>query len=97
MATRVKIKAARRAENAEKRPHARVTHVRIAPSKVRIVIDLVRGKPVDAALSILQYTPKAASPVVSKLIKSAVANAENNLEMDPKTLYVAEIRADQGP
>ena len=71
--------------------------MRISPRKVKIVIDLIRGKNVDEALAILQYTPKAASPVVYKLLSSAVANAVNNQEMDRSTLYVAEVYANPGP
>ena len=76
---------------------AKVTHVRIAPRKVRIVIDLIRNKSVGEALGILRNTPKAASLVVEKLLKSAMANAENNHKMNVENLYVAEIYADQGP
>lgn len=76
---------------------AKVTRVRIAPRKVRIVIDLIRNKPVGEAIGILRNTPKAASPVVEKLLKSAIANAENNHKMNAENLYVAEIYADQGP
>ena len=71
--------------------------VRIAPRKVQLVIDIVRGKQVDEALAILKHTPKAAAPVVEKLIKSAVANAENNHDMDRDNLFVSEIYANQGP
>ena len=76
---------------------AKVTHVRIAPRKVRIVIDLIRNKPVGVALGILKNTPKAASPVVEKLLLSAMANAENNHNMNVDSLYVSEVFADQGP
>ena len=76
---------------------AKVTHVRIAPRKVRIVIDLIRNKPVGVALGILKNTPKAASPVVEKLLLSAMANAENNHNMNVENLYVSEVFADQGP
>lgn len=76
---------------------AKVTHVRIAPRKVRIVIDLIRNKSVGEAIGILKNTPKAASPVVEKLLKSAMANAENNHKMNVEKLYVAEVYADQGP
>ena len=72
-------------------------YVRISPRKARCVVDLIRGKNVDEALAILQYTPKAASPVVYKLLSSAVANAVNNQEMDRSTLYVAEVYANPGP
>ena len=60
-------------------------------------IEAFTGKQVDQALAILQFTPKAAAPVVEKLLNSAIANAENNLEMDRSTLYVAEVYANQGP
>ena len=61
------------------------------------MIDLIRGKKVDEALAILMYTPKSAAPVVEKLLRSAIANAENNLGMDHESLYVAEVFANQGP
>ena len=75
---------------------AKLSHARISARKVKIVIDLIRGKDVDEALAILKFTPKAASPVVEKLLKSAIANAENNHNMDVSKLYVAEIFANQG-
>ncbi|SDK43471.1 50S ribosomal protein L22 [Lacicoccus qingdaonensis] len=71
--------------------------VRIAPRKVRLVLDLIRGKEVGEAMSILQLTNKRASPVVEKLIKSAVANAEHNYDMDVDHLIVSEAFADEGP
>ena len=97
MATRQKVKAAARQANADRRPRAIAKYVRVAPRKVQIVLDLIRGKRVDDALAIVMYTPKAASPVVEKLLNSAIANAENNLELDRETLYVAECYANQGP
>ena len=97
MATRVKQKAAARMANADKRPRAIARYVRISSRKVKIVIDLIRGKKVDDALAILMYTPKSAAPVVEKLLNSAIANAENNLEMNRDSLYVAEVYANQGP
>lgn len=97
MSTRMKQKAAARRENADKRPRAIVRYVRISSSKVAIVLDLIRGKPVNEALNILKFTPKASCPVVTKLLNSAIANAENNLEMDKKELFVAEAYANQGP
>ncbi|MGI6569743.1 MAG: 50S ribosomal protein L22 [Caldicoprobacterales bacterium] len=93
----MKEKAKARRENREKRPHATARYVRISPRKVKIVIDLIRGKRVGEALSILEFTPKAASEPVSKLLKSAMANAENNLGMDPGNLFVAEVYANEGP
>lgn len=97
MATRSREKAASRRENADKRPHAVARYIRISSRKVKIVIDLIRGKSVNEALAILEYTPKAASEPVTKLLNSAIANAENNLDMSRDSLYVAEVYADQGP
>ncbi len=98
MAKRMKEKAAARRENADRRPKAIAKYIRISPRKVRIVINLIRGKQVDEALAILQFTPKAASPVVAKVLNSAIANAENNPPyLNRDNLIVAEIYADQGP
>ena len=93
----MKQKAAARKANADKRPRAVARYIRISSRKVKIVIDLIRGKKVDEALAILMYTPKSAAPVVEKLLRSAIANAENNLGMDHESLYVAEVFANQGP
>ena len=79
----------------EARAYAR--HVRIAPRKVQIVMDLIRNKPVNEAVAILQHTPKAACEPLLKLVKSAMANAENNHQMDVSKLYVAECYACPGP
>jgi large subunit ribosomal protein L22 len=97
MATNTREKGARRAETRDKRPQAHIKHVRISPRKVKIVIDLIRGKNVDDALAILQYTPKAASPEVLKVLNSAIANAVNNQELNRENLYVAEVYANPGP
>ena len=97
MATRIKEKAAARQEKRDNRPHATVKNVRISSRKVKIVIDLIRGKKAEDALAILEFTPKAASPVVKKLLESAIANAENNLNLNRDELYVAEVYANQGP
>ncbi|MDN4527195.1 50S ribosomal protein L22 [Fictibacillus fluitans] len=70
--------------------------VRIAPRKARIVIDLIRGKQVGEALAILRLTPKAASPVIEKVLKSAIANAEHNYEMEPNNLVVSSAFVDEG-
>jgi large subunit ribosomal protein L22 len=72
-------------------------HIRISPLKVRQVIDEVRGKSVDRALSMLQYMPQKAAREVARTIKSAAANAENNFDMSPSALVVKTIFADQGP
>ena len=97
MATRIREKTEAHKANADKRPRAIAKYIRISPRKVKIVIDLIRGKKVDEALAILMYTPKSAAPVVEKLLRSAIANAENNLGMDHESLYVAEVFANQGP
>ena len=97
MAPRVKQKAAARKANADKRPRAIARYIRISSRKVKIVIDLIRGKSAEEAQAILTYTPKAAAPVVLKILNSAIANAENNLEMNRKDLYVAEVYANPGP
>ena len=71
--------------------------VRIAPRKVRLVVDLIRGKQIGEAVAILRHTPKAASPVVEKVLKSAVANADHNYELDINNLVVSEVFVDEGP
>jgi len=76
---------------------AYLRNLRISPRKVQIVLDLIRNKPADLAMAILQNTPKAASEPVAKLLKSAMANAENNHNMDKNNLYVAECFACPGP
>ena len=97
MATRIKEKAAARKANADTRARATVKNVRITSRKVKIVIDLIRGKQVDDALAILKFTPKSAAPVVEKLLNSAIANAENNQGKNRDELYVAEVFANEGP
>ena len=92
MATRSREKSAARKANADKRPRAIAKYVR-----VKVVIDLIRGKSVAEAKAILAFTPKAASEPVLKVLNSAVANAENNLDMSADQLYVAEVFANQGP
>ncbi|MDD7193770.1 MAG: 50S ribosomal protein L22 [Clostridiaceae bacterium] len=76
---------------------AKATYIRIAPRKVQIVLDLIRNQPADKAMAILKYTPKAACEPLMKLLKSAMANAENNNNMDTSRLYVAECSVSQGP
>ena len=75
---------------------AKVTFVRIAPRKVKIVLDLIRNKPTDEAIAILKHTPKAACEPLEKLLKSAIANSENK-NMDVTRLYISECSVDQGP
>ena len=76
---------------------AYLRNVRIAPRKVKVVCDLIRGKSAAEANAIMMNTPKAASELLVKLLKSAVANAENNHNMDPEKLYVAEVSVSPGP
>ena len=72
-------------------------YVRIAPRKVRVVMDLIRGKNVAEAFAILKFTPKVGADVIEKVLKSAVANAENNFDMNVDKLYVSSAYVDQGP
>jgi large subunit ribosomal protein L22 len=72
-------------------------YVRITPRKARLVIDLIRGKSVEEALAILRFTPRAASPIIEKVLNSAVANAEHNYNMDTNRLYVEQAFVDEGP
>lgn len=76
---------------------AYLKYVRISPRKVQIVLDLIRNKPADLAMAILKHTPKVACEPLEKLLKSAMANAETNHNMDITKLYVAECSVSQGP
>ena len=76
---------------------ATLKYARISSRKVKIVADLIRGKDVDEALAIMKFTPKASSEVLEKLLKSAIANAENNNGMSVENLYVEECYANKGP
>ena len=97
MATNTRKKGEKHLAEKDRRPKAHVNNVRISSRKVRIVINLIRGKKVDEARAILKFTPKAASPIVLKLLDSAIANAVNNNELDRQNLYVAEVYANEGP
>ena len=81
----------------EKKAVATLRYARISSRKVKIVADLIRGKNVDEALATIKFTPKASSDIIEKLLKSAMANAENNHDMKSENLYIAEIYANQGP
>jgi large subunit ribosomal protein L22 len=72
-------------------------YVRMSPIKLKPVTDMVRGKDLNEALTILKFTPGKGAELVEKVVKSAAANAENNMDLDPDDLYVAEIYAHQGP
>ena len=74
---------------------ATLRFARISSRKVKIVADLIRGKSVDEALAIVKFTPKASSEIIEKLLKSAIANAENNHNMKHENLHVAEIYANK--
>ena len=79
----------------EAKAHAR--YLRIAPRKARLVVDLIRGKKVAEAISILRHTPKGSSPLIEKVLNSAVANAEHNFSLDPNDLVISEVYVNEGP
>ena len=76
---------------------AYLRNVRISPRKVKIVLDLIRNKPVDYAMAVLKHTPKAACEPLEKLLKSAIANGENNHGMSKDNMYIAECFVTPGP
>ena len=76
---------------------ARARYIRISPTKARLVADLVRGKPVEQALHVLAFTPKAAARLLKRVMDSAVANAESKGDIDVDTLFVKEIVIQEGP
>ena len=86
-----------RNENKDTRPSAKVSYARVSVTKACFVLDAIRGKDVTSALGILAYNNRYASSVIYKLLKSAVANAENNNGMKAEDLYVAECFANKGP
>lgn len=92
-----KEKAIARQAKSDKRPMAKAKYIRISPFKVRIVLDIIRGKSFVEARAILKNTVKAANEPILKVLESAAANAQNNLGMNKNDLYVAECYADQGP
>ena len=92
---RSQIKRARNESNRETRPSAKLSYARISVQKACYVLDAIRGKDVQTALGILEYNPRYASSVIKKLLKSAIANAENNNGMNPENLYVDECFANK--
>ncbi len=96
MATRIRQKAEKRAANKDKRPYAIARGVRMSPSKVRIVLDEIRGKKVEQAVALLTYMPQLGAAEALKVLKSAIANAENNKGMSADGLYVAECYSTAG-
>jgi large subunit ribosomal protein L22 len=79
------------------RAMARARYVRMTPMKVRRVVELIKGRTAQEALAVLQFAPQAASGPVAKVLASAMANAENNLDLDPDTLFVSAAYVDEGP
>ena len=94
---RSQIKKERNEQNRETRPSAKLSYARVSVQKACFVLDAIRGKDVNTALGILAYNPRYASSVIEKLLKSAIANAENNNGMNPENLYIAECYANKGP
>lgn len=94
---RSQIKKERNEQNRETRPSAKLSYARVSVQKACFVLDAIRGKDVNTALGILAYSPRYASSLIEKLLKSAIANAENNNGMDPDRLYIAECYANKGP
>ncbi|MBQ2101765.1 MAG: 50S ribosomal protein L22 [Lachnospiraceae bacterium] len=89
----------KRERNAVKdtRPSAKLSNARISASKAAFVLDAIRGKDANTALAIVTYNPRYGSELITKLLKSAIANAENNNGLSAENLYVAECYANQGP
>ena len=89
----------KRERNAQKdtRPSATLSYARVSVRKAGFVLDAIRGKDVQTALAIVTYNPRYASTLIEKLLKSAIANAQNNNGMDPEKLYVEECFANKGP
>ena len=94
---RSQIKRDRNENQREKRPSAKLSYARVSVQKACFVLDAIRGKDVETALGILAYNPRYASRVIEKLLKSAIANAENNNGMDITKLYIAECYANEAP
>ena len=93
---RSQIKRERNA-NKDVRPKAKVSFARVSPTKAKIVLDTIKGKDVASALGILAYTPRNGARIIEKVLKSAIANAENNNNLDPAKLYIDECFANRGP
>lgn len=94
---RSQIKRERNEKQRETRPFAKLSYARVSVQKACFVLDAIRGKDVQTALGILAYNPRYASSLIEKLLKSAIANAENNNGMNPENLYIAECYANKGP
>ncbi|MEG1751754.1 MAG: 50S ribosomal protein L22 [Clostridia bacterium] len=97
MAKKIREKAVKRAEQKDTRPTAIAKYIRMSPSKVRIVLDNIRGKKAEEALSILEFSSESAAEASLKVLKSAIANAENNKGISRSDLIVAETFVSPGP
>ena len=95
--SRSQYKRERNKTQKETRPSAKLSYARVSVQKACFVLDAIRGKDVQTALAILEYNPRYASSIILKLLKSAIANAENNNGMNAEKLYVAACYADKGP
>jgi large subunit ribosomal protein L22 len=94
---RSQIKRERNANNKDTRPKAKLSYARVSVQKACFVLDAIRGKDVTTALGIVAYNPRYASSLIEKLLKSAIANAENNNGMNVDNLFVQECYAEKGP
>ena len=94
---RSQIKKERNEKQKDRRAQAHAKFVRVSNTKAKIVLDQIKGKSIGEALGILAYSPRYAAEIIEKVLKSAVANAENNLELDVNNLYVEDVVANQGP
>ena len=97
MAKRIREKAEARRQNKDTRPFAKAKYVRMSPSKVRIVLDQIRGQKAEVAVAILENLPQEAAAASLKVLNSAIANAENNKGLNKNDLFVAEAYACPGP
>lgn len=94
---RSQIKRERNERTKDTRPKSKLSYARVSVQKACFVLDAIRGKDVQTALGILSYNPRYASSIIEKLLKSAIANAENNNGMNPEDLYIEECYANKGP
>jgi len=94
---RSQIKRERNANNKDTRPSAKLSYARVSVQKACFVLDAIRGKDVTTALGIVAYNPRYASSIIEKLLKSAIANAENNNGMNVENLFVEACYAEKGP
>jgi large subunit ribosomal protein L22 len=94
---RSQIKRERNATNKDTRPSAKLSYARVSVQKACFVLDAIRGKDVETALGIVAYNPRYASSLIEKLLKSAIANAENNNGMNVENLFVEACYAEKGP